>query len=653
MADLKKTIINDTGSVELPTGTGTQRPTFSTSVQQFTSTGNSTFTVPSGVTSLHVLVVGGGGGGGNALAGGGGAGGYVEAKEYPVTPGEVIPVTVGAGGGVAAQNPQYRPGYNGGDSVFGSIRALGGGAGAGYSNPPSGTGRPSEQGPSYYMNHGYSGGSGGGGGGTEGQRSGRGEARQSKDSTSYKGGFGAGFPGGSGFGPNPAGYGGGGGGGAGGRGSDNRGNNGGDGGPGLGSDITGSFVMRAGGGGGSIYAPPGGPHGTGGAGGGGNGGRGPGYRGTSGTINTGGGGGGGEWPYNSSPSNRNEGGPGVVIVKYNTLGGENQIGNTRFNTTLSRTEVWTGGKWEAVGAKTVTKFTSGSGNFTVPNGVTELEVLVVAGGGGGGSIGGGGGGGGVVYNKSYQVTPGSSVPYTVGGGGARGGNYPGPRSANGNNSVFGTHTALGGGGAGSWNSSAPGPGGSGSGGRGDPGVGQEGGIATQPYQSNSGATNYGFPGAAGGIRAPIGSRSGFDTGAGQYTAGGGGGAGRAGGFRSAFVNVGAASYQDNVNFDTRRIRGAGRHGGDGVPFDIDGEVKYYGGGGGGGAHNPGHSPHKTAIGGLGGGGNAGSHDLEYGPNGRGQDGEANTGGGGGGGYYRGGGQAMGGDGGSGVIIVRY
>ena len=43
-------------------------------------------------------------------------------------------------------------------------------------------------------------------------------------------------------------------------------------------------------------------------------------------------------------------------------------------------------------------YTSGSGNFTAPAGVTSVEVVVVAAGGGGGGAGygGGGGAGGVV-----------------------------------------------------------------------------------------------------------------------------------------------------------------------------------------------------------------------------------------------------------------
>lgn len=72
--------------------------------QIFTS--NGTFTIPTGVTAIKVMVVGGGGGGGGAqsqfctsgLAGGGGGGGLGISYLTSLTPGNTISVTVGAGG---------------------------------------------------------------------------------------------------------------------------------------------------------------------------------------------------------------------------------------------------------------------------------------------------------------------------------------------------------------------------------------------------------------------------------------------------------------------------------------------------------------------------------------------------------------------------
>jgi NADH:ubiquinone oxidoreductase subunit F (NADH-binding) len=71
-------------------------------------------------------------------------------------------------------------------------------------------------------------------------------------------------------------------------------------------------------------------------------------------------------------------------------------------------------------------FTS-SGTFTVPLGVTAVDVLVVAGGGGGGHkrdanvVGGSGGGaGGVLWVTNHEVTPLEEIAVTVGTGGAGG-----------------------------------------------------------------------------------------------------------------------------------------------------------------------------------------------------------------------------------------
>ncbi|MFZ9308173.1 MAG: glycine-rich domain-containing protein, partial [Ilumatobacteraceae bacterium] len=69
----------------------------------FTSTAASTtWTSPTGVASIDLLVIGGGGGASGRHGGGGGAGGFVEATNYSVTSGSSYSVTVGAGGPGAA-----------------------------------------------------------------------------------------------------------------------------------------------------------------------------------------------------------------------------------------------------------------------------------------------------------------------------------------------------------------------------------------------------------------------------------------------------------------------------------------------------------------------------------------------------------------------
>jgi hypothetical protein len=59
--------------------------------------GEQTFTVPAGVTSLHMIAVGGKGGAGGTSGGAGGFGGLVSA-DVPVTAGQVLYVEVGGKG---------------------------------------------------------------------------------------------------------------------------------------------------------------------------------------------------------------------------------------------------------------------------------------------------------------------------------------------------------------------------------------------------------------------------------------------------------------------------------------------------------------------------------------------------------------------------
>jgi len=77
-------------------------------------TNNAQWVVPSGVTTIDILVVGAGGAGGAANgynAGGGGGGGQVAVfTDQPVTPGEFISVTVGIGGHVGSSGLKGRSG---------------------------------------------------------------------------------------------------------------------------------------------------------------------------------------------------------------------------------------------------------------------------------------------------------------------------------------------------------------------------------------------------------------------------------------------------------------------------------------------------------------------------------------------------------------
>jgi hypothetical protein len=73
---------------------------------------NCEWTVPNGVTSVRVLVVGGGGGGGGGVSGvyfgaGGGGGEVIANGNYTTNPGEEISVSVGKGGETSTYSTTY------------------------------------------------------------------------------------------------------------------------------------------------------------------------------------------------------------------------------------------------------------------------------------------------------------------------------------------------------------------------------------------------------------------------------------------------------------------------------------------------------------------------------------------------------------------
>ena len=293
-------------------------------------------------------------------------------------------------------------------------------------------------------------------------------------------------------------------------------------------------------------------------------------------------------------------------------------------------------------------FTS-SGTFSVPTGITAVDVLVVGGGGGSGRRGGGGGAGGLIFRPGFPVTPGGTVTVTVGCGGSPASTQTGPgmRGGNGQDSAFGTLTAKGGGGSGGAqtggsldpaeqpNLRAGLPGGSGGGHARDGSTPVTGAAssATQPTQSgDSGA--YGF-GNSGGV-----SRTCSSSGA-----GGGGGAGAVGAQGGASADVGAYGGPNAV--PGHEFAGDG---GVGKAFTIaDGTTSvFYAGGGGGTINSPSPvEPTNRGFGGQGGGGQGGF----YTSNQRGTNGTANTGGGAGGGSESQ--SPVGASGGKGIVIVKF
>ena len=241
-------------------------------------------------------------------------------------------------------------------------------------------------------------------------------------------------------------------------------------------------------------------------------------------------------------------------------------------------------------------FTS-SGSFSVPAGVTAVDVLVVAGGAGAGNgNAGGGGAGGLVFMPEFPVQAGT-ITVTVGDGSTGGSNGSNSHFGGGGDPGLAQSTALNAIGGGYGEVATGNPGGSG-GGSGTGANGGQNGSGTQPTQpANSGAYGFGNSGGAGN----------------PFSAGGGGGAG-----------AGGVDGHGNAN------------GGAGKAYTIaNGTTPVYYAGGGGGYRTPGASP----SGGQGGGGGA--------PGGNGQNAQANKGGG------AGGGGPSNGAGGRGIVIVAY
>ena len=91
---------------------------------------STTWICPPGVTSIRILIVGGGGAAGNGnFAGGGGAGGVLDGTISTI-PGTSYNIKVGAGGLLGAN--LSTPSTNGGNSQFEEFVAIGGGRGASY-----------------------------------------------------------------------------------------------------------------------------------------------------------------------------------------------------------------------------------------------------------------------------------------------------------------------------------------------------------------------------------------------------------------------------------------------------------------------------------------------------------------------------------------
>ena len=160
----------NTAYVKTPSQSVTVSQAVGPQTTTYNSVGTNTFTVPAGVTSIQLTVIGGGGGGGGADAQPGSAGraGARVSGTLAVTPGQILTVSVGSGGGGGSSVAGSAPGgpggtnslgYSGGSgSAAGGSGSSGGGGGGGAASAVLVNGSPTVV---------AAGGGGGGGGGLD------------------------------------------------------------------------------------------------------------------------------------------------------------------------------------------------------------------------------------------------------------------------------------------------------------------------------------------------------------------------------------------------------------------------------------------------------------------------------------------------------
>ena len=506
------------------------------SMQTFSYTGSTqTYTVPAGVKSVNVKLWGAGGGG-TATSGCstyGGAGGYAGGT-ISVTAGDVLTIIVGGGGGAHSGGGRSAVRNSGGTELV----TAGGGGGAGECN--SGL-------------HGAPGGGTSGGNASVGGGTGGGGGTQSTGGTGGYHNFGSacGYAGPPPFSTTGSQF---------------------QGGVGYGGLLLGSGGFGGGGSGYDEYCDGGGGGGGGGYYGGGGGG--------GGSSNNFPGGGGGSSYLGGVSNGSTTGGSG-------TTPGNNLDANYLSGIGVGGSPAGSGGNGRIViipsSGPLVFVVTSGT-SVTVPSGKTSVKIWAIGGGGGGAgatnndsTAGGGGGAGGVVY-KTFTVTSGQSISYSLGLAGTGGYNASNGGSGGTTSVTVSATTIYGYGGSGGFYNSATAAsggihsggdggaiGGSGPGASGDVGGGSGGAVG-----GVNGTTNYSSS-APGSNSADV---SGLFT-ALSYVSGypttSGGAASPTNGYSTANINHGGAAS------------GFGCSGASGAYYGGNGGAGLYGGGGGGAA----------------------------------------------------------------------
>ena len=275
--------------------------------------------------------------------------------------------------------------------------------------------------------------------------------------------------------------------------------------------------------------------------------------------------------------------------------------------------------------------------WTIPEGVTAADFLVVGGGGGGGMRhAGGGGAGGLVKQNSVSLSNITSIQIKVGSGGN--GRTSSTSVSSGETSTVTKYAGTGtlnaitavGGGAGGTSGALGSIGGSGGG-------SYNNGYVDGTYSGVAGTAGQGNAGGTGGYGRTVS----------MWASGGGGGAGSAGGNASHSVGGAGGDGTSWVASFTSSIATA---------LGLTDTSTFFAGGGGGGITLASGTTNGGAGGSGGGGaGGGGGTWSSLGPTGaKGANGIANTGGGGGGsGLQQGQGDSDGGSGGSGIVMIRY
>jgi hypothetical protein len=246
---------------------------------------------------------------------------------------------------------------------------------------------------------------------------------------------------------------------------------------------------------------------------------------------------------NTGPATLNEGAGSRPILRYDgtALAGGEIVADIPFEVIDAGTSwVILSGIRYGVGSGLDIRATPGAFTFTVPAGITSIDVQGWGGGGGGGGTGsvsngscGGGGAGGYFFKRFTGLTPGAVLNGSIGAAGTAG--LSGGAGTAGGSTTFAGSCTAGGGGGGQPNSGSPDGGSGGSASGGDvnvPGGAGASGVPTVASVAGGagGGASAGGPGGSGGAGTSGGGvvPGGGGAGRGSVAAAGGGGPGAAG-----------------------------------------------------------------------------------------------------------------------------